>query len=148
VSIDESEGDINVSAERVAWQERHLSEDTRRLLEEDARYFMRQASPRTISDEAHLLLSNTTRYVPNWKTVHIIICMFRRRTVFLRGYTNCDRGRCFGIGRARRRSGSIGSRSMRLMNRGRWTARGNDLWSCWRIQCGFGRRAMCLLGRF
>ncbi len=30
----------------------------------------RQASPRTISDEADLSLNNTPRYVPFWKTVH------------------------------------------------------------------------------
>lgn len=43
MKIDESEGDINASPERAAWQSRHLSEETQRLLTEDAEYFMHQA---------------------------------------------------------------------------------------------------------
>lgn len=43
MKYDESEGDINVSPERNEWQERHLNDETRALLEEDSRYFMHQA---------------------------------------------------------------------------------------------------------
>lgn len=38
-----SEGDINISPLRKAWQEEHLDDDTRALLEEDARYFLSQS---------------------------------------------------------------------------------------------------------
>jgi 4-aminobutyrate aminotransferase len=38
-----TEGDINLSTRRVEWAARTLDEDTRQLLEEDARYFMHQA---------------------------------------------------------------------------------------------------------
>lgn len=42
MTIDDSEGDINVSLNRAKWQQRHLNEGTQRILEEDARYFMHQ----------------------------------------------------------------------------------------------------------
>lgn len=38
-----SEGDINLSPKRRAWQNEQLNEDTRRTLEEDAEYFLRQS---------------------------------------------------------------------------------------------------------
>jgi len=37
------EGDVNVSPERGAWRERHLDAESRRWLDEDARYFLHQA---------------------------------------------------------------------------------------------------------
>ena len=40
---DKSEGDINISPRRDAWQAANLDADTRALLEEDARYFLRQS---------------------------------------------------------------------------------------------------------
>jgi (R)-1-hydroxy-2-aminoethylphosphonate ammonia-lyase len=43
MSIDESEGDINASPYRADWQERHLNEDSKRLLKDDAKYFFHQA---------------------------------------------------------------------------------------------------------
>lgn len=43
MTVDDSEGDINVSPERAKWQKRHLNDDTQKILEEDARYFMHQA---------------------------------------------------------------------------------------------------------
>lgn len=38
-----SEGDLNITAQRQTWADSHLSEETRRLLEEDARYFLHQS---------------------------------------------------------------------------------------------------------
>jgi 4-aminobutyrate aminotransferase len=38
-----SEGDINISPRRSEWQRKHLNEETRALLEEDARYFLQQS---------------------------------------------------------------------------------------------------------
>lgn len=38
-----SEGDVNISPGRTEWQEKNLDEDTRALIEEDARYFLRQS---------------------------------------------------------------------------------------------------------
>ncbi len=42
-SVDRSEGDVNVSPLRGAWQEENLDDATRKLLEEDERYFLRQS---------------------------------------------------------------------------------------------------------
>jgi 4-aminobutyrate aminotransferase len=42
-TIHRSEGDINLSPRRAAWQDEHLDEQTRSLLEEDARYFLKQS---------------------------------------------------------------------------------------------------------
>ncbi len=41
--INRSEGDINISPRRDEWQKRHIDEETRVLLEEDARYFLKQS---------------------------------------------------------------------------------------------------------
>ena len=41
--IPQSEGDVNVSSLRESWQREHLDEETRALLEEDARYFLHQS---------------------------------------------------------------------------------------------------------
>jgi (R)-1-hydroxy-2-aminoethylphosphonate ammonia-lyase len=41
--IPQSEGDVNLSPARKAWQDEHLDEQTRALLEEDARYFLHQS---------------------------------------------------------------------------------------------------------
>jgi 4-aminobutyrate aminotransferase len=38
-----AEGDLNLSSEREAWRQTHLSEETRRLLDEDERYFLHQS---------------------------------------------------------------------------------------------------------
>ena len=38
-----SEGDVNISPRRAEWQRDHLDDETRALLEEDDRYFLRQA---------------------------------------------------------------------------------------------------------
>ena len=38
-----SEGDINISPRRSEWQRKYLNEETRTLLEEDARYFLQQS---------------------------------------------------------------------------------------------------------
>ena len=38
-----SEGDVNLSQHRAAWMSDHLDADTRRLLEDDARYFLHQS---------------------------------------------------------------------------------------------------------
>lgn len=38
-----SEGDLNLSPERQAWQQDHLDDATARLIEEDARYFLHQS---------------------------------------------------------------------------------------------------------
>ena len=40
---DRSEGDINLSPARKAWQEEHLDDATRELLDEDERYFLHQS---------------------------------------------------------------------------------------------------------
>jgi len=40
---DKSEGDINISPRRSEWQENHLDDETQALLEEDARYFLKQS---------------------------------------------------------------------------------------------------------
>jgi 4-aminobutyrate aminotransferase len=37
-----SEGDINISARRQAWQKTHIDAESRALLDEDARYFLKQ----------------------------------------------------------------------------------------------------------
>ena len=39
----QSEGDINLSPQRAAWQARNIGESARQLLAEDARYFLRQS---------------------------------------------------------------------------------------------------------
>src|SRR6266404_4829027 len=38
-----SEGDLNLSPQRAAWAKNHLSPETRRMLEADARYFLHQS---------------------------------------------------------------------------------------------------------
>ena len=38
-----SEGDINISPQRTEWQDKHLDAQTRSLLEEDERYFLKQS---------------------------------------------------------------------------------------------------------
>ncbi|HAM72652.1 MAG TPA: aspartate aminotransferase family protein [Verrucomicrobiales bacterium] len=38
-----SEGDLNISPRRAAWSRGHISPETRRVLEEDARYFLHQS---------------------------------------------------------------------------------------------------------
>ncbi|HOO89970.1 MAG TPA: aspartate aminotransferase family protein [Syntrophales bacterium] len=43
VRLERSEGDINISDRRNKWQKENLSEETRRVLDEDARYFLSQA---------------------------------------------------------------------------------------------------------
>ena len=40
---DRSEGDINISLQRAAWQKTHIDADSRALLDEDARYFLKQS---------------------------------------------------------------------------------------------------------
>jgi len=40
---DKSEGDINISPRRSEWQEKNLDDKTKALLEEDARYFLKQS---------------------------------------------------------------------------------------------------------
>jgi 4-aminobutyrate aminotransferase len=42
-AMPQSEGDVNLSAARAAWQNEHLDADTRALLDEDARYFLHQS---------------------------------------------------------------------------------------------------------
>ncbi len=39
----QSEGDVNSSARRATWQAANINDDTRRLLDEDARYFLHQS---------------------------------------------------------------------------------------------------------
>jgi 4-aminobutyrate aminotransferase len=41
--VDRTEGDVNASPRRAQWQQEHLSAETRRLLDEDARYFLHQS---------------------------------------------------------------------------------------------------------
>jgi 4-aminobutyrate aminotransferase len=41
--VPQSEGDVNLSSARAAWQRDQLDEQTRALLEEDARYFLHQS---------------------------------------------------------------------------------------------------------
>ncbi|RIK72035.1 MAG: aspartate aminotransferase family protein, partial [Planctomycetota bacterium] len=43
LSAQKSEGDLNLSPRRAEWQARALDDPTRRLLEEDARYFLHQS---------------------------------------------------------------------------------------------------------
>ncbi len=38
-----SEGDLNTSTRRQIWSEKHIGEETRKLLEEDSRYFLHQS---------------------------------------------------------------------------------------------------------
>jgi 4-aminobutyrate aminotransferase len=42
-ALDKSEGDINISPRRRQWQAEHLDAETQALLEEDARYFLKQS---------------------------------------------------------------------------------------------------------
>ena len=42
-TVDKSEGDINISPRRGQWQAEHLDAETQALLEEDARYFLKQS---------------------------------------------------------------------------------------------------------
>lgn len=42
-AMPQSEGDVNLSSARTAWQDEHLDESTRALLEEDARFFLHQS---------------------------------------------------------------------------------------------------------
>ena len=42
-AIPQSEGDVNLSPARAAWQSEHLNAETRALIEEDARYFLHQS---------------------------------------------------------------------------------------------------------
>jgi 4-aminobutyrate aminotransferase len=41
--LHKSEGDINISPQREAWQKEHLNTQSRALLDEDARYFLKQS---------------------------------------------------------------------------------------------------------
>ena len=41
--LHKSEGDINISARRQAWQKTHIDAESRALLDEDARYFLKQS---------------------------------------------------------------------------------------------------------
>ena len=41
--LDKSEGDVNLSPRREAWQESQLDKESRALLDEDARYFLKQS---------------------------------------------------------------------------------------------------------
>ncbi len=41
--LHQSEGDINISARREAWQRTHIDDTSQALLDEDARYFLRQS---------------------------------------------------------------------------------------------------------
>jgi len=41
--LDKSEGDVNLSPRREAWQESQLNKESRALLDEDARYFLKQS---------------------------------------------------------------------------------------------------------
>lgn len=41
--VPQSEGDVNLSPARESWQNQHLDEETRKLLTEDARYFLHQS---------------------------------------------------------------------------------------------------------
>jgi 4-aminobutyrate aminotransferase len=43
VNLHKSEGDINISTRREQWQAEHLNAESRALLEEDARYFLKQS---------------------------------------------------------------------------------------------------------
>ncbi len=43
IEVPQSEGDVNVSPHRQAWAEANLDDETRRLLDEDARYFLHQS---------------------------------------------------------------------------------------------------------
>lgn len=52
---DRSEGDINLSDRRTAWQAQHLNDATRQLLAEDARWFLHQSmsTPALMRCKAH-----------------------------------------------------------------------------------------------
>jgi len=41
--IPQTEGDINLSSQRNKWQQDHIDADSRSLLEEDQRYFLKQS---------------------------------------------------------------------------------------------------------
>ena len=41
--LHKSEGDINISARRQAWQKTHIDAESRALLDKDARYFLKQS---------------------------------------------------------------------------------------------------------
>ncbi len=41
--LNKSEGDINISARREEWQKKHIDSESRNLLDEDARYFLKQS---------------------------------------------------------------------------------------------------------
>ena len=41
--LDKSEGDVNISARRKAWQENRINTECRALLDEDARFFLKQS---------------------------------------------------------------------------------------------------------
>jgi 4-aminobutyrate aminotransferase len=43
MDVPQSEGDVNFSPLRASWQREHLNDETRALLEEDARYFLHQS---------------------------------------------------------------------------------------------------------
>ncbi len=43
MDIDRTEGDVNLSDYRKAWADSHLDEETKQLLEEDAKYFLHQS---------------------------------------------------------------------------------------------------------
>ena len=42
-SLRQTEGDINISPKRTKWQEKNIDDESRLLLEEDARYFLKQS---------------------------------------------------------------------------------------------------------
>ncbi|MGD8211989.1 MAG: hypothetical protein PVF32_19155, partial [Desulfobacterales bacterium] len=41
--LPKSEGDINISDRRQAWQKTHIDAESRAMLDEDARYFLKQS---------------------------------------------------------------------------------------------------------
>lgn len=41
--LQQTEGDVNISPKRTKWQEKHIDAETRVLLKEDARYFLKQS---------------------------------------------------------------------------------------------------------
>ena len=42
-NIEKSEGDVNLSPQRHQWQDRNVNDQTRNVLDEDARYFLHQS---------------------------------------------------------------------------------------------------------